>query len=135
MIAFCTTHKLSGRFIAAPRLHLPYENLVVSAFVTLHFYCLHGFDFLVFFGDDGHEWFGFGLNDRTGSCFSFSVGRLLGEVAFCAAQHERGSVGFSGFETATASWTKLHELGSSLTHHKACKQDIRFIFLIKRILA
>jgi hypothetical protein len=114
---------------------LPHKNLIIFAFFTFHFYGLHSFDLLIFFGDDGHEWFGFGLNDCAGACFSFSVSWLLSKIAFRAAQHKPGSVGFSGFKTATACWTKLHELESSLTHHKEYKQDIRLIFLIKRILA
>ncbi len=135
MPTFCATHKLGRCLVAASGLHLPHKNLVIFAFFAFHFYGLHGFYFLVFFGDDCHEWFGFRLNDRSGSCFSFSVSWLLGEVAFCAAQHKPSSIVFSGFKTATACWTKLHELESSLTHHKANKQDIRLIFLIKRILA
>jgi hypothetical protein len=110
--AFCATHKLRGRFIAASSLHLPNKDQVVIAFVALHFYGLHCFDFLVFFSDNSHERFrrGARLDDFACPGFGFFIFRFLCVSAFLASQYERGaSACFFGFKAAAAVWTKLHE--------------------------
>ena len=108
MSAFCASHKLSCSFIAASGLHLPDIDHVVITFFAFHFYGLHRCDLLILFTDNCHEWFGFRLDDCTGTGFSFFVCGFLGKATLCATKHKGiADTGLFGFKTRATVRTKF----------------------------